>query len=108
MGDWGVEPWENDAAADWFGTLMKRTSLRELWVEGIAETGGDGEKVLAAAWLFVQLGRVHVWPVEYFDEDRVSTLKALRALKSDARMAEGDPEGWDARIENYIAEVEAR
>ncbi|HDN60149.1 MAG: hypothetical protein DRP93_05335 [Candidatus Neomarinimicrobiota bacterium] len=31
MGMWDIEPYDNDAAADWLGDLMDSTKLGEAW-----------------------------------------------------------------------------
>ncbi|MDR2567562.1 MAG: hypothetical protein LBC97_16220 [Bifidobacteriaceae bacterium] len=108
MGCWGDEPWESDGGADWFGDLMDKSSLREYWREGIAAEDDEGEVVFAAAWLFVQLGRVYIWPIRDFDADLQATLRALHRLREDERMAEGQPVEWERRIDGYIAELESR
>ncbi|MCL2091890.1 MAG: DUF4259 domain-containing protein [Micrococcales bacterium] len=109
MGAWGDEPWDNDTAADWFDSLMDDTSLRKHWRKGItADPEDEGETVLAAAWLFVQLGRVYVWPIKRYDKDLELTITKLRAIRDDERLSEGDPEGWVRRIDGYIADLESR
>ena len=110
MGTWDDSPWGSDAAADWFGALMDSTRLREVWHEGISVDPDDdrGEIIYAAAWLFVQLGHVYVWPIETFDEDLERTIQAFRALRADERLSEGDPQAWTTRIDGYITELEQR
>ena len=85
MGMWAYAPWDNDEAADWFGDLMDRTSLREAWLEGISQDASESPGVVRAAGaLFVMLGRVYVWPLQTYDEDLERTISAL------SRVAECD------------------
>ena len=110
MGAWSDEPWDNDTAADWFGVLMDSTRLRDAWHEGITADPDDdeGEVRYAAAWLFLQLGRVYVWPIDTFAEDLEQTIRVLHELRTDERLSENDPETWKARIDGYINELEGR
>ena len=85
MGMWAFEPWDNDQAADWYGTFMEETGLRNAWLKGInADPEESPETVRAAAALFVMLGRVYVWPIENYDQDLERAIAALsELLKSD-------------------------
>lgn len=107
MGMWDIAPWDNDAAADWFGALFATPGLREQWLSAIeSDPDDDVEVVRAAAWLFLQLGRNYVWPVDEFDADVERTIAALTgALDSDA--AEELPELADA-IRAELAEATSR
>jgi hypothetical protein len=89
MGTWESEPWANDSAADWFGDLMDATSLRDEWFAGItADPENEFEVVRAAAWLFIQLGRTYVWPVDDFDDDLERTITALQVVRGTEEVAE--------------------
>ena len=68
MGMWDFEAWDNDSAADFFGDLMSETGLRDKWLKVMEGDFGQEEK-RAAVWLFAQLGRVYIWPIDNFDED---------------------------------------
>jgi hypothetical protein len=104
---WGNEPWSNDSAADWFGDVMEKTSLRDEWLIGItANPEEDFEAVRAAAWLFLQLGRVYVWPVEDLDEDLERAIGALNAVRR-VEEVEEDDELVEA-IAGEIRELESR
>lgn len=92
MGAWGTAPWDNDAAADWFGDLFAATKLaarveKTLKKKDIEEYAGE---IRAAAYVLVALGRVYVWPVD--DLDRHLRL-AIEKLEAISRLAdyEGDP-----------------
>ncbi|RWZ45976.1 hypothetical protein ELQ90_16420 [Labedella phragmitis] len=107
MGAWDREPWANDSAADWFGDLMDSTSLREQWLAGIsADPEEEFEVVRAGAWLFIQLGRTYVWPIENLDDDLERAIAALYAVRGAKEVAEDD-ELVDA-ITIEIAELESR
>ncbi len=92
MGMWGYEPWDNDTAADWFADLFDSTKLRDRWFEGIqADPEDEPETVRAAAWMFIQFGKVYVWPVTTLDADRAATIDALtRARDSDLFSESGE------------------
>lgn len=107
MGMWALQPWDNDAAADWFGDLMDSTSLRARWLEGIrADPSDEPEVVRAAGALFVMLGRVYVWPIDQYDQDLEIAIAAL------AKVAQADSftENTElvAAIEAEIAELKTR
>jgi hypothetical protein len=78
MGMWALEPWDNDAAADWYGDLMDKTKLRDEWLKGINEDPAESPDIVRAAGaLFVMLGRVYVWPIKSFDADLENAIAAL-------------------------------
>jgi len=110
VGEWSDNPWDNDAAADWFGNLMHSTRLRNAWCEGMRADPDDdkGEIRYAASWLFVQLGRIYVWPMETFEADLELTIRVLEELRSNPRLSESDPDSWKARMDDYIGELEKR
>lgn len=86
MSAWGTAAWENDAAADWFGDLFDATALAK-YVEEMLEqdTAEYHEKIRAAAYLLVALGRVYVWPIEDLDNHltlAVSKLEEIKALET--------------------------
>ena len=81
---WDIEPYDNDAAADWLGELMDSTKLREAWCKGISADLDDEQAVLrAAVWLFIQLGHVYVWPIEHYEEDLELTICVAEKLSQD-------------------------
>jgi len=65
MGVWGNLPWDNDAAADWFGDLFETTKLAQR-VEDTLKLNVENshEEIRAAASLLLFLGRVYIWPVK--------------------------------------------
>ncbi|MEO0459364.1 MAG: hypothetical protein AAF219_00885 [Myxococcota bacterium] len=107
MGMWGLDPWDNDAAADWFGDLMDTTQLRRHWlsaIEGDAED--DPERVRAAVWLFLQLGRVYVWPIDHLESDLELAIRAAERLKSNEELLEVD--GIGSKFEREYRELVAQ
>jgi len=82
MGTWALAPWDNDIAADWYGSLMDRTKLRDVWLEGINENPEESPDIVrAAAALFVMLGRVYIWPIENYDDDLEMAIDALSQVQ---------------------------
>ncbi len=74
MGMWDFEAWDNDSAADWFGDLMDTTGLRDTWVQTMQEAVAEDElhefeRPRAALWLFAQLGRTYIWPIDHIEGD---------------------------------------
>ena len=81
MGMWAFRHWDNDEAADWYGEVMDRTRLRDVWLKGISQAPNESpDTVRAASALFVMLGRVYIWPIKHFDEDLERTIAALTAV----------------------------
>lgn len=104
---WAYAPWDNDAAADWYGDLMDRTNLREAWLEGIDQDPDDAPDVVRAAGaLFIMLGRVYVWPIKSFDEDLEKTIAALSRV-ADCPEYKEVPELIES-IAQEIAELKTR
>lgn len=107
MGMWAFEPWDNDAAADWFAGLMDSTKLRDRWLEGIkADATDEPEIVRAAGALFIMLGRIYVWPIHNYDEDLELAIEAMSKIVS-AESFEETPE-LVALVEKEVAELKAR
>ena len=107
MGAWGVSPWDNDAAADWFGDLFDATKLADKVEEALQLDAEDShEEIRAAAAMVVMLGRVYIWPIEKYDQHlelAVSRLKELRELE----IYQEAPE-FLAAIDDEIALLQAR
>ena len=97
MGMWDFQAWDNDTAADWFGTLMEQTQLRGKWFETMSAAAEedelyDFEEARAGLWLFAQLGRVYVWPIEKYDEDIALTLTVADKILANSDLQEEVPE----------------
>jgi hypothetical protein len=91
MGAWGVEPWDNDAAADWFGDTFEKTRLAQL-VEQTLQLDVDDyyEEIRAAAYLVRLLGRTYIWPVDDIDRHRVLAADRLQAVLDAGVFEESD------------------
>ena len=77
MGSWGIQPWDNDHAADWFGDTFDKTKLAKIVEETLRrDLNESAEKIRAASALLLLLGRVYVWPIQ--DLDRHLALAADR------------------------------
>jgi hypothetical protein len=77
MGAWGKLPWDNDAAADWFGELFETTKLAKRVEDTLKLNVEEShEEIRAAASILLFLGRVYIWPVH--DMNRHLTLAADR------------------------------
>jgi len=100
MGAWGVAPWDNDSAADWFGDLFDEIPLAAR-VEGILNADPEeyAEEIRAAAALLIMLGRTYMWPVD--DMDRHLELAIAQMEKVQARY-EDEPEFASAVAEEII------
>jgi hypothetical protein len=110
VGTWGTQPWENDEAADWFGSLWVGTDVVERVDRGLEAT--SGQVALAAVWLCVQLCRVYVWPIDSYED---TLARAVRAV--DRLLAGEDEDGlldmWDdaevtAQVEQFRAALVER
>ena len=66
MGAWGVEPWDNDTAADWFGELFESLDVDK--IQRAIEDEEDYDTIRAACFVLATLGRVYVWPADRLDE----------------------------------------
>ena len=107
MGMWDFKPWDNDGAADWFADFMDNTELRKHWIEGINEDPiDDPDSVRAAASLFIMLGRVYVWPIDYFNDDLELVIQQLKKTMESEEYKEL-PELIEL-IQSEIQELESR
>ncbi|NNF00938.1 MAG: hypothetical protein HKN25_18120 [Pyrinomonadaceae bacterium] len=85
---WGNEPWDNDAAADWFGKLLDKTDLpkhvrKTLLLSKEDDPYGENTAELrAAAYCVLQLGRVYIWPIASLKEDLQIAINALEMVLS--------------------------
>lgn len=106
MGAWGKEPWENDAAADWFGDVMENSGL-PLMVEAalVLDVEEHHEDIRAAAYVLLSLGRTFIWPVQKLDEHLRLAIQKLREIAAMEIYAEA---GFAPVIEKEIAELESR
>jgi len=108
MGMWGIEPWDNDGAADWFGDFMDATNIREQWLAAITLDDEDEfEEIRAAVWIFLQLGRTYVWPIDKLDNDLELAIKACDVVLGNEDLIEEVPDSIE-RVRSEKAELESR
>lgn len=70
MGAWGVEPWANDSAADWFHDFFANLNVDAM--RNVFKHYDAWDEIRAACYVLQSLGRVYVWPAE-----RLEDLKEL-------------------------------
>lgn len=58
MGHWGIEPWENDAAADWLDDFSENTRLAERIETGLSLPLEQIDAIRAASFLLLTFGTV--------------------------------------------------
>ena len=90
MGCWGVKPYENDSAADWFGDLWDEFPIPSKVEETLKSDLEDcHEELRAAAHMLVQLGQTYIWPVHSIDRhcdlaaQRLEHMKAMEIYSGD-------------------------
>ncbi len=92
MGAWGHNPWDNDAAADFFAELFP-PGFHERVMAGLR--GDSEEEARAAAWVVVRLAySCYVWPCDAAQFDELCKLAAER-LETIAKESEEGDEFWD-------------
>jgi len=107
MGTWGIEPWDNDRAADWFGDTFERLKIAEHVAATLQLDPVDNhEEIRAAASLLVMLGRAYVWPVERLDQDLSLAARKLEQLLAVPELNES--EEIIAAIRQEIQELRSR
>lgn len=62
MGTWGVAPWDNDEAADWFSEAFKGIDIDPKIEEALKYDYDNYDQVRAAAYLLQVLGVSYIWP----------------------------------------------
>jgi len=95
MGCWGVKPYENDSAADWFGDLWDQFPIPSKVEETLKLDLEDShEEIRAAAHMLIQLGETYIWPVDSIDRhcdlavQRLEEVKAMEIYNGDDFQAE--------------------
>lgn len=61
MGNWGIQPWQNDSAADWLDSFSKRTQLSERIEMALTLPDENIEDVRAAAYLLLRFAEAGTW-----------------------------------------------
>ena len=84
MGAWGLAPWDDDGAADWFADMFHALRLAETVEAGLLlDPATQGPKVRAAASVLIMLGRPYIWPIDSLArhlELAIGQLERLREL----------------------------
>jgi hypothetical protein len=103
---WGSEPWESDAAADWFGHLMQQTDL-PLHIDAALnlEPSEYPEEIRAAAFVLGVFGRNFIYPLEQLDGHLKLAIQKLRVIKALPQFVD-QPDLLRA-IDGEIAKLEA-
>jgi hypothetical protein len=90
MGAWGVQPWDNDKAADWFADFFGDLDIGAL--RAAFKYYDDWEKIRAACYVLQALGRVYVWPAEHHDDLKELLEKGIDHLD---KMLHPPDKDWD-------------
>jgi hypothetical protein len=61
MGAWGVDPWDNDDAADWFKAFFRGGEFDDR-IQRAFQHSQDYDSMRAASYILQVLGRAYVWP----------------------------------------------
>jgi hypothetical protein len=61
MGAWGIQPWEDDQAADWFHRFFKGVNANAR-IRSAFRDRNNLPLIRAACFLLGTLGRPYVWP----------------------------------------------
>jgi hypothetical protein len=81
MGAWGIEPFANDGAADWFGDLWDEFGVPKRVEETLGLDPEDfHEEIRAAAYLLIQLGDTYRWPVGLIDRHCALAVDQLERI----------------------------
>jgi hypothetical protein len=82
MGTWDAAPWDNDAAADWFGDLFDQTGVAMRVEETLLLDPQEAhEEIRAAAAMLLFLGRTYVWPIDDLDRHLKLAIKRLEEIE---------------------------
>jgi hypothetical protein len=85
MGTWGTQPWENDAAADWFSELFAETRLDDFILSTLRlDATNNGDEIRAAAFVLTRLAEVHIWPLTSLDTCLTLAERRLLELLADS------------------------
>lgn len=104
MRAWGIEPWANDGAADWFGDMFDETGLAERVEKALnLEVEDYYEEIRAAAYLVRLLARTYIWPVDDIDRHRALAANRLQAVL-DSGVFDGEGE-FELAVRGEIQEL---
>ena len=80
MGAWGVAPFENDTAADWFATNVEQPlSL----AAGAGLKSKKPDVVRAACCLLEQLGHTYTWDTYTLNDQLIEAINCLTRISED-------------------------
>ena len=72
MGRWGIQPWENDTACDWYDWLFEESQLAQHIESALNQPIEDhADEIRAAAHILLALGENYIWPID----ERAEQLK---------------------------------
>ena|SRR5215471_15954093 len=83
MGDWGVQPWDNDEAADWFHRFWTKgfsVLIDEIRNFDAKEEGYDSFR--AASYVLQTMGNPYIWPSEHHAVLKELLDKSISVLQS--------------------------
>lgn len=109
MGAWGTDPWDNDAAADWFSSLFAGINVEGRVISGLEDENPDRSR--AAAYLLSVLGRPYVWPGDPIRLGQLldSAIERMESLAADKEYLANyeDGEALLISIANLVSELQA-
>ncbi len=109
---WDSKPWDNDAAADWFASLMEQTNMpalvrKTLLLINVDDHSGEHTPELrAAVYCVLKFGYVYVWPVDELATDLQLAIFALKKVLLDDDYCYSSEISDD--IEHEIEELQER
>jgi hypothetical protein len=115
MGTWGVEPWEDDEAADWFADMFQDLKVEN--IQAALQFDDNFAEIRAACYVLQTLGRVYIWPVEHLDELKVlldTGIELLTNILNPPDQAWDYLELWDndpeiiTSVQQQLAELKER
>lgn len=81
MGSWGLSPWDNDVAADWFAETLSQSKIAELVEKTLnLSVEENADEIRAAASILVLLGRTYVWPVKKLEANITMAIQKLTEI----------------------------
>lgn len=90
MGAWGVQPWDNDGAADWFVDFFGDLDIEAL--RAAFKHYDAWDEIRAACYVLQTLGRVYVWPPRHHDALKELLEMGINHLDT---MLHPPSKGWD-------------
>lgn len=83
MGAWGIEVWENDAAADLFATVMEKVDTQFILdlAKSILKADDRYDEARAIAYIIATLGKHYIWPIEEFESLESIKLQLITYLE---------------------------